>query len=338
MRRDLPPRPHIDHLKKQAKDLLEAHKRADAASLARIRDVLPAFSGRSDAEIARAAFALHDAQSAIAREYGFASWRQLRAEVSARLTDSYSEANLRAVWQQIAPGNAALSASVYAALRSAFTERRTFAAQLAHAQLPVRLPLLATRTALLLPGSLAPFRVSRPVSLASVAEAKTKSPSLLAAFAQRSEADEHVSFEGLHPIGCCALLHADLPEPESTDVTIVLQALRPIVLERVESANGTLFAHVRPFEVDEAGDGDEIAALEQSLRELALQLIAALPDPESARALVEAEDEDGLANLVVANLPYSVAEKAAYAAEPALVERLRLAKQMIDKLSATAQR
>jgi hypothetical protein len=74
--------------------------------------------------------------------------------------------------------------------------------------------------------------------------------------------------------------------------------------------------------------------LERSLRELALQLTAALPDPEQARAVLETTDEAGLANLVVANLPYSVAEKAAFAAEPALVERLRLAKRMIDRLSA----
>lgn len=337
MRRDLPPRPHIDHLKKQAKDLLDAHKRAEAPALARIRDALPAFSSRSDAEIARAAFALHDAQSAIAREYGFASWRQLRAEVAVRLLDSFSEENLRAVWKQIAPhGAASVTASVFEALRSAHSQRRALAAQLARADLPERLPLLATRNALLLPGSLAPFRIARPVSLASVAAAKTQSPSMLAVFAQHSEADESVTFEGLHSIGCLALLHAELPEPGSTDVTIVLQAVRPIVLTRVEVEQATLFAHLRPFEVDESRDAEELAALEQSLRELALQLTAALPDPQNARAMVEATDEDGLANLVVANLPYSVAEKAAYAAEPALAERLRLAKQMIDKLTAAA--
>jgi hypothetical protein len=179
------------------------------------------------------------------------------------------------------------------------------------------------------------------VSLASVEEANTQSPSLLAVFAQRSEADESVTFESLHPIGCCALLHARLPEASGAEATIVLQALRPIVLEGVESSssgNPVLFARIRPFEVDDSSDADELAALDQTLRDLALQLTAALPDPDRARVIVEAADEDALANLVVANLPYSVAEKAAYAAEPALAERLRLAKQMIDRLSASAPR
>ena len=70
MRRELPTQPHIDHLKKQAKDLLEAHERGDAEALARIRAAVPAFAGMGDEELARAPFALHDAQSAIAREYG----------------------------------------------------------------------------------------------------------------------------------------------------------------------------------------------------------------------------------------------------------------------------
>jgi hypothetical protein len=92
------------------------------------------------------------------------------------------------------------------------------------------------------------------------------------------------------------------------------------------------------FELDDSQDADELAALDQTLRDLALQLAAALPDPQRARVILEAADEDALANLVVANLPYSVAEKAAYAAEPVLVERLRLAKQMIDRLSAPPPR
>jgi Lon protease-like protein len=339
MRRDLPPRPHIDHLKKQAKDLLEAHKRGDPSALARIREAVPAFTGRSDTEIAQAAFALHDAQSAIAREYGFASWRQLRTEVAAAKTaDTFSEANLRAIWQRIAPpGAAAISAQVYDAIRRALSSRQTRAATFEQLELPARLPLLAPRNLLLLPGSIVPFRVARPRMLAACDAAQTQSPSLLAVFAQRSEADDVVTFERLHPIGCWALVHASIPDADGAQATIVIEALGQIVLEGIEStdsAQGALFARVRRFEIDDSRDAEQLAALEQSLRDVALQLTASLPDPEQARAILETADEAGLANLVVANLPYSVAEKAAFAAEPALVERLRLAKQMIDRLSA----
>ena len=51
--KSLPPRPNLDQLKRQAKELLQA--------------------GRAPA--------LHDAQTLIAREYGFASWNKLREHV-----------------------------------------------------------------------------------------------------------------------------------------------------------------------------------------------------------------------------------------------------------------
>jgi len=68
---DLPARPDLDQLRHQAKDLLQAAHRGEAAALARIRAV-------SDRLI------LADAQLALAREYGFTSWARLKAEVERR--------------------------------------------------------------------------------------------------------------------------------------------------------------------------------------------------------------------------------------------------------------
>ncbi len=78
--RQLPERPNLDHLKRQAKDLLQAARAKDPSALARLRE-LPAFARASDADVARAPLALHDAQSVIAREYGFDSWNALRDHV-----------------------------------------------------------------------------------------------------------------------------------------------------------------------------------------------------------------------------------------------------------------
>src|SRR5215468_9892895 len=83
MSRQLPAKPHLDHLKAQAKDLLDAHRRGEPEAFERIRASVPAFARMSDEELARATFALHDAQSAIAREYGFPSWAELRDKVAA---------------------------------------------------------------------------------------------------------------------------------------------------------------------------------------------------------------------------------------------------------------
>ena len=81
--RELPARPNLEQLKKQAKSLLDAAQARDPDALRRFA-VLPALSGKSLDEIAPADLALHDAQSAIAREHGFASWNALREEVESR--------------------------------------------------------------------------------------------------------------------------------------------------------------------------------------------------------------------------------------------------------------
>jgi len=78
--RQLPERPNLDQLKHQAKDLLQAAREQQSEALARFR-ILPAFAATKDADLARAKLALHDAQSVIAREYGFESWKALAEHV-----------------------------------------------------------------------------------------------------------------------------------------------------------------------------------------------------------------------------------------------------------------
>jgi uncharacterized protein len=68
---DLPARPDLGQLRNQAKDLLDAAKSGDPDATRRIRAV-------SDRLI------LASAQLAVAREYGFASWPQLKLEVTRR--------------------------------------------------------------------------------------------------------------------------------------------------------------------------------------------------------------------------------------------------------------
>lgn len=77
----LPDRSNLDHLKKQAKELIRLYRNRDPEAVARFHRALPAATGRSDDEIASFKLRLHDAQSCVAREYGFASWTDLRKYV-----------------------------------------------------------------------------------------------------------------------------------------------------------------------------------------------------------------------------------------------------------------
>ena len=73
MSRQLPAEPNLEHLKKQAKELLDDFRQRKPEAEERFRS----FSAPHTAASAR----LADAQHVIARDYGFANWQKLRAHV-----------------------------------------------------------------------------------------------------------------------------------------------------------------------------------------------------------------------------------------------------------------
>lgn len=78
----LPENPSLEVLKKQAKGLLQAQKNRDASCCEALR-LLRRFTRKSDEEILAAEVKLMEAQYALARQYGFKSWQDLRAAVAA---------------------------------------------------------------------------------------------------------------------------------------------------------------------------------------------------------------------------------------------------------------
>jgi ankyrin repeat protein len=69
--RRLPKQPSLEHLRKQAKDLLEQYRAGDSAAVAEVQQ----FERRPNP----AAFALNEAQRVLARAYGYESWPKLKA-------------------------------------------------------------------------------------------------------------------------------------------------------------------------------------------------------------------------------------------------------------------
>jgi ankyrin repeat protein len=88
--RVLPRHPDLEQLKRQAKELLRSARAGDPAAIARFR-ALPAFQPSSEEQLPRISLALRDAQSTIAREYGFTSWNALSEQV-ALLTLQFGDA------------------------------------------------------------------------------------------------------------------------------------------------------------------------------------------------------------------------------------------------------
>ncbi|WP_426393073.1 ankyrin repeat domain-containing protein [Variovorax sp. R-27] len=97
----MPARPDLGHLKKQAKELLALYRSNDPTATTRFREALPAAAGKSDAAIAALGLRLHDAQSCIAREYGFVSWTDLQGFVLARRSQVEDPAKAVLQWLRL---------------------------------------------------------------------------------------------------------------------------------------------------------------------------------------------------------------------------------------------
>src|SRR6266542_129422 len=82
MKKSLPARPNLDHLRTQAKHLLADLQRGDQEAARTFLDYLPAAKKMTSARAQCAGFRLADAQSAIARKSGFAAWPALARHVA----------------------------------------------------------------------------------------------------------------------------------------------------------------------------------------------------------------------------------------------------------------
>lgn len=312
MSKRLPERPSLDHLKSQAKDLLDGYKKRTPEALARFRDALPSVRGADDAELVAAALALHDAQSAIAREYGFESWNDLRAHVEQiRSADMTPEA-LRALMERQL--GEPLPAPVEKALLAAAGERDD---GIFSVDAPI--PMVPIRNAMLTRGAVAPIGIGRPRSFAAVEEARAGARTLVT-FAQRDATNEAPSTDDLHPVGTVVRLISTVPSDRG--FWIILRAIGWVRLEAIVGHDPYIAARVSVYEVAETDD-DEVKGLAGTLRERVRSLTATMPDGERIQRMTERMSPMELADATVANLPVPVDEKVRYAALPALTDRLR---------------
>jgi ankyrin repeat protein len=83
----LPASPDLSHLRKQAKRLLREAQAGDTPALQRFIEQLPAAHGFDIAAMSARELKLADAQSVVARDYGFKSWTELKRYVAWRRTD-----------------------------------------------------------------------------------------------------------------------------------------------------------------------------------------------------------------------------------------------------------
>ena len=130
MVRLLPQRPSLEHLKHQAKDLLDAYRRGEPEAQARLWRLFPPPGASSpsgaptpDTEAPAPPMRLTQAQLVVAREYGFPSWAQLagwveRGEIPGKLSAQVELLGVRA-WRVIRAAEEALTAAGPAGIAAA---------------------------------------------------------------------------------------------------------------------------------------------------------------------------------------------------------------------------
>jgi ankyrin repeat protein len=79
----VPSHPNLEQYRKQAKDLVKAHRSTAPDALERIRTHHPAFARSSPQEVATSPLQLTAAQLVIAREHGFESWPKFKSHIEA---------------------------------------------------------------------------------------------------------------------------------------------------------------------------------------------------------------------------------------------------------------
>lgn len=340
--RTLPSRPNLEHLKSQAKDLLAAQRRGEPEALARIRAAVPAYANQSDDAIRNGPFALHDAQSAIAREYGFPSWAALRTHVE----NAEKAAAVEAPAAPAAPAAAAvdplalltaltgqaLPPELHAGVRAAIQHRGSATSH----PTPPRVPVIPLRNAVAFPGALFPIDVGRSSSLHALEAAQSSEPPLVAVFSQRDVSTESPSADDLHPTGClCHVLYAHRP---AQSARILLEGIRWVSLDTLEQVDPFYLARVSDAHHTPA-DPNALGALDTQLRDRARRLAATLA-PEvrnQAIALIDATaDPQQLADLVMANMNLPVDDKAAYARETDTVRKFETVIAQLDTALAAA--
>lgn len=113
MAKSLPPRPSLDQLKHQARDLQKACHAGDVEAIRRIQTHHPRYIVKFHADPVKVKVSLQEAQLVVAREYGFTSWPKLVKAVRPTILVADREASIRALLEEHfeRQGYAAISAA-----------------------------------------------------------------------------------------------------------------------------------------------------------------------------------------------------------------------------------
>ena len=295
---------NLDHLRKQAKELLKQLKAKEPQAVELLAAHAP--------ELAAQELRLSLAQYLIARQYGYDSWPRLKQALETRAPSDPFQERIEALQRR--------AFSRLQASGSAFEEQ---AERRDGAWMHRPLPLLPIRNHVLFPGALVPFVVGRESSLALARALARQSDPVFCAFCQRDPQVEMPAAHDLLNTGVVARM-LELEELPGGGCMLTAQGQLRVRLQRVTHTAPYLMAEVKADAEPKCVE-PELTALAAQVRELAVELIALLPAQpyDAARAVRLVRDPSELADLVAANLQLPPEAKEPLLAEARVGERLR---------------
>ena len=176
--------------------------------------------------------------------------------------------------------------------------------------LPEVLPILPLRNTVLFPGVVIPITAGRDASIKLINEANNGSK-VIGVVSQKDEKVENPSKKDINKTGVVARILRVLKMPDG-NTTVVIQGKKRFKVEEVISEKPYMKAKIQEVpEARPAVDNEEFAAIIESIKDLALQIIKNSPNipSEASFAIQNIESASFLINFVSSNMNLSVDEK-----------------------------
>ena len=189
-------------------------------------------------------------------------------------------------------------------------------------EIPETLPVLPLRNTVLFPGVVIPITAGRDRSIKLLQQAN-KNKSLIGVVSQTNADNEDPGIDDVYKVGTVARIIRMFKMPDG-NTTVIIQGKKRFQLNGFLQEEPYLVAEVSPVE-EVAGDqnDEKFAALMDSIKDLALQIIKESPNipSEAAFALKNIESSTFLLNFISSNMNLDVASKQALLETKSINER-----------------
>ena len=202
---------------------------------------------------------------------------------------------------------------------------------IAREEIPQVLPILPLRNSVFFPGGVLPLAVGRAKTIALIKDA-VRDEQVIGVVSQRRAEEEDPGADDLYTIGTVARVVKLLKMGED-NYSLVVQGLARFRVVELVQENPYLKARVDPVEDKTPADDVEIEALAINLKKLAREVIELMPDlPAAATELFESITHPGhLADLIAANVDFTIEEKQQVLEMVDLKGRMQLALELLNR-------